>query len=292
MDTDTLLATCAVTEDQLEDAGVQATTLLEIHDDYLKCRNDLADHGAFLVQQLQHFNEAHSLKYRVKDPIHLIRKIVRKSKERPNARIDAANYSSEITDLVGVRVLHLYKDDWRPIHDFIRKMWSLKDGEEPIAYIRHGDETDSALSGCCTVKTHPREYRSLHYVIEYAYPCSSRSSGLGDGTTPDRFGGRERWSRIRQSSALERSTVHLGVVASEAAVEQRAGPDEALATLRVPWLAGTISDALRRLARTRRRVSVCPGGASVPENGRPTGCRAGAHGLPLPQGRAMVTLAP
>ena len=168
MDTDTLLATCAITEGQLEDAGVQATTLLKIHDDYMKCRDDLADHGAFLVQQLQHLNEAHSLKYRVKDPIHLIRKIVRKSKERPNARIDAANYSSEITDLVGVRVLHLYKDDWRPIHDFIRKMWSLKDGEEPIAYIRHGDEADSALSGCCTVKTHPRGYRSLHYVIEYA----------------------------------------------------------------------------------------------------------------------------
>jgi putative GTP pyrophosphokinase len=168
MDTDTLLANCAITEDQLEDAGVQATTLLEIHDDYLNCRNDLADHGAFLVQQLQHLNEAHSLKYRVKDPIHLIRKIVRKSKEKPDARIDATNYSSEITDLVGVRVLHLYKDDWQPIHDFIRKMWGLKEGEEPIAYIRHGDEVDSALSGCCTVRTHPRGYRSLHYVIEYA----------------------------------------------------------------------------------------------------------------------------
>ena len=168
MDTDTLLANCAIAEGQLEDAGVQATTLLEIHDDYLKCRNDLADHGAFLVQQLQHLDEAHSLKYRVKDPIHLIRKIVRKSKEHPDARIDVTNYSSEITDLVGVRVLHLYKDDWRPIHDFIRKSWSLKEGEEPIAYIRHGDEIDSALSGCCTVKTHPRGYRSLHYVIEYA----------------------------------------------------------------------------------------------------------------------------
>ncbi len=168
MDTDTLLATCAITEGRLKDAGVQATTLLEIHDDYLKRRNDLADHGAFLVQQLQHLDEAHSLKYRVKDPTHLIRKIVRKSKENPDARIDATNYSSEITDLVGVRVLHLYKDDWRPIHDFIRKSWSLKQGEEPIAYIRHGDEIDSALSGCCTVKTHPRGYRSLHYVIEYA----------------------------------------------------------------------------------------------------------------------------
>ena len=168
MDTDTLLANCAITEGQLEDAGVQATTLLEIHDDYLKCQNDLADHGTFLVQQLQHLNEAHSLKYRVKDPIHLIRKIVRKSKERPDARIDATNYCSEITDLVGVRILHLYKDDWQPIHDFIRKMWSLKEGEEPIAYIRQGDEIDSALSGCCTVKTHPRGYRSLHYVIEYA----------------------------------------------------------------------------------------------------------------------------
>jgi putative GTP pyrophosphokinase len=168
MDTDTLLANCAITERQLEDAGVQAMTLLEIHDDYLKCRSDLADHGSFLVQQLQHLNEAHSLKYRVKDPIHLIRKIVRKSIERPDARIDATNYASAITDLVGVRVLHLYKDDWQPIHDFIRKMWSLKEGEEPIAYIRHGDEIDSALSGCCTVKTHPRGYRSLHYVIEYA----------------------------------------------------------------------------------------------------------------------------
>jgi putative GTP pyrophosphokinase len=168
MDTETLLADCAITGSQLAEAGVQAETLLEIHDDYLASRGDLADHGAFLVQQLQHLDEAHSLKYRIKDPLHLIRKIVRKAREQPGVRVDAANYASEITDLVGVRVLHLYKDDWRPIHDFIRRTWSLKEGEEPIAYIRHGDEVDPTLGECCTVKTHPRGYRSLHYVIEYA----------------------------------------------------------------------------------------------------------------------------
>jgi len=48
MDTDTLLANCAITLGQLEEAGLQAKTLLEIHDDYLGCRNDLAITGPFL----------------------------------------------------------------------------------------------------------------------------------------------------------------------------------------------------------------------------------------------------
>jgi hypothetical protein len=51
---------------------------------------------------------------------------------------------------------------------------------------------------------------------------------------------------------LERSKVHLGVVASESALEQPAEPDEARATLWVLQLAGILWNALCRLAQALR----------------------------------------
>jgi len=79
--------------------------------------------------------------------------------------VDCATYEKNITDLVGVRVLHLFKDDWRPIHEFIKNTWELH--EEPIAYVRDGDGDRQGFGAAgCRVETHRFGYRSIHYVIK------------------------------------------------------------------------------------------------------------------------------
>jgi putative GTP pyrophosphokinase len=76
----------------------------------------------------------HSVKSRLKDSAHLRVKIRRKWQDGP---ITSENIFTRITDLAGVRVLHLYSHQFARIHELISRhigdnFWSLL--EAPIAY--------------------------------------------------------------------------------------------------------------------------------------------------------------
>ena len=76
------------------------------------------------------------------------------------------NYFEIVTDLVGVRALHLFKDECFAIGDAISKTWTVS--ETPVAYVRQGDPqalTEKFRSNGWTVKEHPAGYRSVHYVV-------------------------------------------------------------------------------------------------------------------------------
>ncbi len=42
-----------------------------------------------------------------------IEKIIRKGKKYQERNISVLNYKEIVTDLIGIRVLHLFKDDWQ-----------------------------------------------------------------------------------------------------------------------------------------------------------------------------------
>ncbi len=121
-----------------------------------------------VVGHLEKCVAVHSLRWRVKDAEHLLDKIVRKARAKPEQKITIENYKSEITDLFGVRALHLFKSDWRAIHQLILKTWHLVENHKPIAYIRDGDEKKSFDENQCSVEIHARDYRSVHYEIQFA----------------------------------------------------------------------------------------------------------------------------
>lgn len=128
----------------------------------------LDDAANFLAKVLQKCSQVHSVRWRVKKPEHLLEKIVRKRVQGSEKyqSISMDNYSDIITDLVGVRVLHLFKYEWLNIQEHILNHWAPI--EEPIAYIRAGDEggvVDKYKENGCEVKHHPAGYRSIHYVI-------------------------------------------------------------------------------------------------------------------------------
>lgn len=152
------------TEEQFNQTGLKWEALYQVREHHAAMLTELQTTATYVVERLQTVPAVHSLKSRIKDPEHLVEKIIRKRCERPDFIADCATYEESITDLVGIRVLHLFKGDWRPIHDFIKDTWELH--EDPVAYVRAGDAEESLTDADCRVETHPFGYRSIHYVIK------------------------------------------------------------------------------------------------------------------------------
>ena len=128
-------------------------------------------------------NFVHSIKPRIKDPDHLIAKIVRKGAKYfqdkvkvtntiKETKLTPDNYMSIITDLIGVRVLHLFKDNWLEIDAQLTKMYGKSIVEKKF-YVRKGDEIQGLDDLQKAVKERKFEfwemksgYRSAHYLIK------------------------------------------------------------------------------------------------------------------------------
>ena len=157
-----------ISEDDWEKAGIEFEDLKKIAIDHQVNIINLDTVAELLAKILQKCPHVHSVRWRVKDPEHLMEKIVRKrsAKSEKYLSIDTSNYMKIITDLVGVRILHLFKYEWKNIQDHILENWDPT--EKAVAYIRAGDEgeiIESYKEYGCDVKDHPAGYRSIHYVI-------------------------------------------------------------------------------------------------------------------------------
>lgn len=157
-----------ISKDDWQKAAISFDELLKIESDYRSQVPHLNESAEFLAKVLQKCEQVHSVRWRVKDPEHVLEKIVRKKASGSDKYKDVSveNYAELITDLVGVRVLHLFKHEWLDIHGYMRKCWTPI--EAVVAYIREGDEgmvVDSYNENECEVKIHPAGYRSIHYII-------------------------------------------------------------------------------------------------------------------------------
>ncbi|WP_295993124.1 RelA/SpoT domain-containing protein [uncultured Alistipes sp.] len=107
----------------------------------------------------------HSLKFRMKDIDHLRDKLDRKwNKGEP---VTKDNFFQEITDLCGIRVLHLSHEQFPFIHNEIMNNvgdeWRLH--EPPKAYIWDKEKEAFYKSLGLDVQTKDSNYTSMHYVI-------------------------------------------------------------------------------------------------------------------------------
>ncbi len=143
--------------------------LAAIGADHESHRGQLLQSAELFAKAIQNFDSVHSVRWRVKNTDHLLEKIVRKRCEESEKYLALTldNYHQVITDLVGIRALHLFKDDCFAIDGMLRTKWPLT--ETPVAYTRLGDteglEKHFAEKGF-NVKRHPAGYRSIHYVCE------------------------------------------------------------------------------------------------------------------------------
>ncbi len=156
-----------IKKDEFKATGLAWKDLAKIHEDYQGKRDQYLPTAKDIAERLLQVKAVHSVKYRIKDADHLIEKIIRKKIERPDDEFTLDNYAIAITDIIGVRALHLFKEDWQTIDDFIRKTWKLK--EKPTANVRKGDPEEiikAFKEKGCKIKNHPHGYRSVHYSLK------------------------------------------------------------------------------------------------------------------------------
>ena len=190
MDKQAFLTEYNISQADLDAADICWEELLLIEGEYRKLEGRLRELGkSFIDEYLYDIEKAgiHSYRYRTKDAWHLMEKVIRKRKENPEkfGQMDHTNFYKYVTDLIGIRVFFLYREDWIHFHRYITSRFEndpdlyiqdrLEDfdedpdhyyiAERPKAYKRTGDskiynsrELDIITTGI---------YRSLHYTIKY-----------------------------------------------------------------------------------------------------------------------------
>lgn len=140
--------------------------LVDIASDYEKSQEDLLDSAEYIAKKIQRCKYVHSVRWRIKDTSHLIEKIIRKKEEQSEkyADITTSNYKSKIDDLIGVRAIYLFKQDWSAVHSYILSKWTPL--EDVKIYHRKGDDLDQyEVHPSCKPEEHKAGYRSIHYII-------------------------------------------------------------------------------------------------------------------------------
>lgn len=179
-----------ITEETFESAGMSWDELTEICEDYKNNIQKYRELGKeFVDEYLYDIERAgiHSYRYRTKEPEHLLEKIIRKRNESMEKfkYLSVENYHKYFTDLIGIRVFFLYREDWVHFHHYLTTTFEnnpslyvenrLEDfdedenhyyiAERPKVYKRSGDEKiyDKNLLEIRSGGI----YRSLHYIIKY-----------------------------------------------------------------------------------------------------------------------------
>lgn len=158
-----------IDQETWEKATIDWPILQAIAADHEENSVKLEDWAQVIAKTIQKFSRVHSVRWRVKNVEHLIAKIIRKrSADIPKyADITLENYFEIVTDLVGVRALHLFKIDCLDIDKSLKETWT--EIEPAVAYIRSGDSNEMKeqfQNQGFEVKEHNAGYRSIHYVVE------------------------------------------------------------------------------------------------------------------------------
>lgn len=157
-----------INDEYFDNTGLNWSELEAIYYDYSAIVNKLEIDSQHIVLKLIDVPSVHSVRRRVKNPEHLLEKIIRKGKKYRELGINKDNYKSIITDLIGIRVLHLFKDDWLTIHNEVMHLWEVK--ETPQVNIRKGDNDGVDFEKMveeagCELIVRKYGYRSVHYLI-------------------------------------------------------------------------------------------------------------------------------
>lgn len=172
---DDFLVRYPYTKQLMKENQIHVETLSEIYEDYIQCMDAYQNHGDFIANILRSQQNIHTVKSRMKDPEGLIEKVIRKTPDRKQKygedfQFTVENYKDEINDLIGIRVIHIFKEQWREIHEYIVKTWKVI---EITANVREGDNVEVFKKLNIEVRSRASGYRSVHYLVEF-YPTNRR----------------------------------------------------------------------------------------------------------------------
>lgn len=118
------------------------------------------------ISQISKFENVHSYRYRLKRTDSLLKKIIIKCVEKEE-NINVDNYLVQISDLLGIRILYIFKTDYYSIHEQIMNNYGQQQAENIHIKIKSGDDKEiySAIAKKCDVIWEEGTYRSIHYTI-------------------------------------------------------------------------------------------------------------------------------
>jgi ppGpp synthetase/RelA/SpoT-type nucleotidyltranferase len=172
---DSFLKQYPFAEEEIRKNNIDVEVLGEIYADYISVKDTYENQADFIANILRTHPKVHSVKSRIKQPGRLIEKVIRKTEDRKNKynddfQFNIDNYKEEINDLIGIRVIHIFKQEWEEIHKFILDTWKVV---EITANVREGDDTKRFEELDIQIKSRKSGYRSVHYLIEF-YPTSQK----------------------------------------------------------------------------------------------------------------------
>ena len=159
----------------IEEKNIDVEVLKDIYNDFVDYKVSYENQANFIANILRSQSMVHTVKSRIKEPDRLIEKIIRKTEDRrlkygDDFQFTVDNYKNEINDLIGIRVIHIFKDQWQAIHEFIMKTWNVI---EVTANVRDGDNTKIFEELDIEVRSRVSGYRSVHYLVEF-YPTNEK----------------------------------------------------------------------------------------------------------------------
>ena len=214
MDKNTFFKNYAIDEAEFDKLGVPWDDLIEIYEEYSGRQQIYEETARYLAEILNKEKSIHSIKYRIKDKEHLIEKIIRKSMKDPVFLASYKDYKRTVKDLIGLRALHLFKENWVDIHRFLADNWEFY--TIPRANYKKGDSdellTMYAEAGC-ELNEHKNGYRSIHYHLLIK---PGRHEMVAEVQVRTLF--EEAWSEIdhhfryKQNRGSEQAEPYLGIL--------------------------------------------------------------------------------
>lgn len=194
---------CALDESVIQNTTISSDELEQIYNNFIASKPyfDAARSKVLTVLNDALQGKCHSIRARIKDPDHLIGKIIRNINDKPKkySQISLKNYNKIITDLIGVRIIILNRHDWKEIHESLLTVFkNLPDryanepddleryfdefpaakeekdwletsyhAEEPVVYITSLADRAEYDVEHLRVDNSREHYRSIHYIIRY-----------------------------------------------------------------------------------------------------------------------------
>lgn len=170
--------------EHLKAAKIDKSVLISIYRDFIANQEVLRQQAEYFANILHLGEEVNSVKRRVKDPLHLLAKIVRKrkealekGKESPYLTISVDNYKDIVDDLVGIRAIYLFKENWTLVNDFILSNFSVCEDrditinhavDDDLSFYAESDNVDKKYN--YKLLERDSRYRSTHYIIRGIAP--------------------------------------------------------------------------------------------------------------------------
>ena len=154
---------------EMRESGYTRTDLEPILKDFEDCRTMYDDLLQRYVQEIRLFHGVHSTTSRVKSVGSLCEKILRKRDSR-RVCITLDNYRTEIKDLLGIRALYVFPEEFAEVDNQIYEAYSnIYDGNPEVRY-RKGDTLklfQDHFSESRVSYNDRDDYRSIHYTLHH-----------------------------------------------------------------------------------------------------------------------------